>query len=214
MADKKFIITIGREYGSGGRTVGKKLAEELGVHFYDDDEILKLTSERSAIGEQYFRLADEKAGNNLLYKIFDSMKPELGEPKVGEKMTSPENLFRFQAKLIREIADRDESCIIAGRAANYVLKEAGIDDVISIYVYADMKRKIERIMDLESTDAVTAEKHVRKIDRERTEFYKYYTGLDWNDMQNYDLCINSSDIEYPQIARIIKDYMHTRGYEL
>ena len=77
-----------------------------------------------------------------------------------------------------------------------------------------MPKKIERIMDLESTDALTAEKHVRKIDRERTEFYKYYTGLDWNDMQNYDLCINSSDIEYPQIARIIKDYMHTRGYEL
>ncbi|HIU87829.1 MAG TPA: cytidylate kinase-like family protein [Candidatus Avilachnospira avistercoris] len=212
MEKKKFIIAISRQYGAGGRAVGKALAEELGVHFYDE-EILKITSETSAIGEQYFRLADEKAGNNLLYKIFDSIRPEIKEPKVGDRMTSPDNLFRFQAKIIKEIAER-ESCIIAGRAANYVLKEAGIDDVISIYVYADMKRKIERIMDLESTDAVTAEKHVRKIDRERTEFYKYYTGLDWNDMQNYDLCINSSDIEYPQIARIIKDYMHTRGYDI
>ena len=212
MEKKKFIIAISRQYGAGGRAVGKALAEELGVHFYDE-EILKITSETSAIGEQYFRLADEKAGNNLLYKIFDSIRPEIKEPKVGDRMTSPDNLFRFQAKIIKEIAER-ESCIIAGRAANYVLKEAGIDDVISIYVYADMKRKIERIMDLESTDAVTAEKHVRKIDRERTEFYKYYTGFDWNDMQNYDLCINSSDIEYPQIARIIKDYMHTRGYDI
>lgn len=212
MEDKRFIIAISRQYGAGGRAVGKALAEELGVHFYDE-EILKITSETSAIGEQYFRLADEKAGNNLLYKIFDSIRPEIKEPKVGDRMTSPDNLFRFQAKIIKEIAER-ESCIIAGRAANYVLKHAGIQDVISIYVYADMKKKIERIMDLETTDAETAERHVRKTDKDRAEFYRYYTGLDWYDMQNYDLCINSSDISYPQIAKVIKDYMHTRGYNI
>lgn len=212
MEDKRFIIAISRQYGAGGRAVGKALAEELGVHFYDE-EILKITSETSAIGEQYFRLADEKAGNNLLYKIFDSIRPEIKEPKVGDRMTSPDNLFRFQAKIIKEIAER-ESCIIAGRAANYVLKHAGIKDVISIYVYADMKKKIERIMDLETTDAETAERHVRKTDKDRAEFYRYYTGLDWYDMQNYDLCINSSDISYPQIAKVIKDYMHTRGYNI
>ncbi len=212
MEDKRFIIAISRQYGAGGRAVGKALAEELGVHFYDE-EILKITSETSAIGEQYFRLADEKAGNNLLYKIFDSIRPEIKEPKVGDRMTSPDNLFRFQAKIIKEIAER-ESCIIAGRAANYVLKHAGIKDVISIYVYADMKKKIERIMELETTDAETAEKHVRKTDKDRAEFYRYYTGLDWYDMQNYDLCINSSDISYPQIAKVIKDYMHTRGYDI
>ena len=212
MEDKRFIIAISRQYGAGGRAVGKALAEELGVHFYDE-EILKITSETSAIGEQYFRLADEKAGNNLLYKIFDSIRPEIKEPKVGDRMTSPDNLFRFQAKIIKEIAER-ESCIIAGRAANYVLKHAGIKDVISIYVYADMKKKIERIMELETTDAETAEKHVMKTDKDRAEFYRYYTGLDWYDMQNYDLCINSSDISYPQIAKVIKDYMHTRGYDI
>ncbi len=212
MERKHFIIAVSRQYGAGGKAVGKALAKELGVHFYDE-EILKITSETSAIGEQYFRLADEKAGNNLLYKIFDSIKPELGEPKVGDRITKPDNLFRFQAKIIKEIAQR-ESCIIAGRAANYVLREAGISDVISIYVYADMKRKIQRIMDLEKTDAETAEKHIKKIDKDRAEFYRYYTGLDWKDMSNYDLCINSSDIEYPQVARIIKDYMHTRGYEI
>ena len=160
MEDKRFIIAIGRQYGAGGRAVGKALAEELGIHFYDE-EILKITSETSAIGEQYFRLADEKAGNNLLYKIFDSLKPELGEPRVGDHMTSPDNLFRFQAKIIKEIAER-ESCIFAGRAANYVLKQAGIKDVVSIFVYADMPKKIERIMDLEKTDAETAERHVRE----------------------------------------------------
>lgn len=209
---KKFVITIDRQYGAGGRAVGKALAEELGVHFYDE-EILKITSETSAIGEQYFRLADEKAGNNLLYKIFDSVRPTIGEPKVGEKMTAPENLFRFQAKIIREIAER-ESCIIAGRAADYILGEAGRKDLIRIYVYADLPKKTERIMDLEKVGEETAREHVLKIDKERTEFYHYYTGKDWGDMQNYDLCINSSDIDYTQMAEVIKDYMRTRGYEL
>ena len=97
MSNKHFVITIERQYGSGGRLTGKRLAEELGIHFYDE-EILKMTSETSAIGEQYFRLADEKAGNNLLYRIVTGMKPELTEPeRDGHHITSPENLFRFQS---------------------------------------------------------------------------------------------------------------------
>ncbi|MDO4266416.1 MAG: cytidylate kinase-like family protein [Eubacteriales bacterium] len=208
---KKFVMTIERQYGAGGRAVGKALAEELGVHFYDE-EILKITSETSAIGEQYFRIADEKAGNNLLYKIFDAIRPTIGEPKVGEKMTSPENLFRFQAKIIKELAEK-ESCIIAGRAANYILQEAGREDLVSIFVYADLPKKVERIMELESVDAETAESHVKRIDKERTEFCRYYTGRDWMEMQHYDLCINSSDLTYPQMTEIIRCYMRTKGYD-
>ena len=96
MSSKHYVITIERQYGSGGRITGMRLAEELGIHYYDE-EILKMTSETSAIGEQYFRLADEKAGNNLLYRTVTNMKPELSAPvKDGHKLTSPENLFRFQ----------------------------------------------------------------------------------------------------------------------
>ena len=103
MKNNHFVITIGRQYGSGGRIVGKMLAEELGIHFYDE-EILKLTSETSAIGEQYFRLADEKAGNNLLYRMVKEMKPDLDLPKSEGNLTKPENLFRFQSNLIRRLA--------------------------------------------------------------------------------------------------------------
>ena len=99
------IITIARQYGSGGRITGMRLAEELGIHYYDE-EILKMTSETSAIGEQYFRLADEKAGNNLLYRTVTNMKPELSAPvKDGHRLTSPENLFRFQSEVIRKLAE-------------------------------------------------------------------------------------------------------------
>lgn len=90
MSDKHYVITIERQYGSGGRITGMRLAEELGIHYYDE-EILKMTSETSAIGEQYFRLADEKAGNNLLYRTVTNMKPELSAPvKDGHRLTSPE----------------------------------------------------------------------------------------------------------------------------
>ena len=121
MLTKKLVITIGRQYGSGGRTVGKNLAESLGIPFYDE-EILRITSEKTAIGEQYFRLADEKAGSNLLYKIVDSLKPRLGKPSLEEDIVSPENLFRFQSQVVVELAEQ-ESCIIAGRCANVILRE-------------------------------------------------------------------------------------------
>lgn len=121
MKDNHFVITIGRQYGSGGRIVGKMLAEELGIHFYDE-EILKVTSETSAIGEQYFRLADEKAGNNLLYRIVKEIKPDLELPRTEGKLTKPENLFRFQSDVIRKLA-AEETCIFAGRCADYVLEK-------------------------------------------------------------------------------------------
>ena len=107
MSSKHYVITIERQYGSGGRITGMRLAEELGIHYYDE-EILKMTSETSAIGEQYFRLADEKAGNNLLYRTVTNMKPELSAPvKDGHKLTSPENLFRFQSEVIRKLAESE-----------------------------------------------------------------------------------------------------------
>lgn len=150
MSDKHYVITIERQYGSGGRITGMRLAEELGIHYYDE-EILKMTSETSAIGEQYFRLADEKAGNNLLYRTVTNMKPELSAPvKDGHRLTSPENLFRFQSEVIRKLAE-SENCIIIGRCGNYVLQDQ-LDDVVRIFVYADTVTRVRRVMDVDKVD--------------------------------------------------------------
>ena len=206
MEEKKhFVITIGRQYGSGGRLVGKKLAEELGVHFYDE-EILKMTSEESAIGEKYFRLADEKAGNNLLYRIVSDRKPELGEPSTGDNLTSPDNLFRFQASVIRRLA-AVESCIFAGRCADYVLEEAGLDCLVRIFVYADFPTRVQRAMEVDRIDEKEAVRRIKRIDKERKDYYRYYTGKDWMDMNNYDLPINASRISFDEMALLIKDYL-------
>ena len=183
MNDKHFVLTIERLYGSGGRLTGKRLAEELGIHFYDE-EILKMTSETSAIGEQYFRLADERAGNNLLYRIVTGMKPELTEPdKDGPNITSPENLFRFQSSVIRRLA-ASETCIIVGR----------------------------RVMDVDQVDEAEALRRMRRIDKERTEYHRYFTGREWMDMENYDLPINASRIDYDQMIQLIKDYLKLKGF--
>ena len=175
MSDKHYVITIERQYGSGGRITGMRLAEELGIHYYDE-EILKMTSETSAIGEQYFRLADEKAGNNLLYRTVTNMKPELSAPvKDGHRLTSPENLFRFQSEVIRKLAE-SENCIIIGRCGNYVLQDQ-LDDVVRIFVYADTVTRVRRVMDVDKVDEEEALRRMKKIDKERTEYHKYFTGI-------------------------------------
>jgi len=213
MNDKHFVLTIERQYGSGGRLTGKRLAEELGIHFYDE-EILKMTSETSAIGEQYFRLADERAGNNLLYRIVTGMKPELTEPdKDGPNITSPENLFRFQAEIIRKVAD-ESPCIIMGRCADYVLDAEAKEQLVRLFVYADIPTCIRRVMEVDGVDAREALKRVNRISKERRDYYKYYTGKDWEDMANYDLPINTTRLELDEAVTLIKDYIKIRGYEL
>ena len=100
--DKKLIITINREYGSGGRIIGQKLSEKLGIPYYDD-EIIKMASEHSAVGEQYFRMNDERPGNNILQRIIGGIKNANNKPSIGDDIVSPDNLFRFESEVIREL---------------------------------------------------------------------------------------------------------------
>lgn len=210
---KNLVITIGRQYGSGGRIVGKALAEELGIHFYDE-EILSITSEQSAVGEVFFRLADEKAGSNLLYKIVSGLKPQLGKPSTDADIVKPENLFRFQSQVIKELAS-EESCIIAGRCGDYILgrEKEEFPGLVKIFVYADTETLIKRTMEVDKIDEKEATKRVKKINRERKEYYRYYTGGNWEDWNNYDLIINTSNIDLIQTAKLIKDYVKLRGFE-
>ena len=195
MGNKNLIITIEREYGSGGRIVGRKLAEELGLHFYDD-EILKMASEKSAVGEEFFRLADEKAGNNLFHRL------------AGAK----DNLFKFQAMVMRELAEQ-EPCIFVGRAAGYVLdQDEEIENLVRIFVYADRVRRVQRVMEVDCISEERAKKRIRKIENERKNYYKYFTGNDWKNMKNYDLPINTTRLGLDETAELIKEYVKLRGY--
>lgn len=216
MDKSKLVITIERQYGSGGRIVGQKLAEELGIPFYDD-EILSMTSERSAVGERYFRLADEKAGNNLLRRIVSGAKAvidPLDEPKTQGDVTSPENLFLFQSEVIRELAE-SESCVIVGRCADYVLDAAGKEDLVKVFVYADIPTCIRRTMEVDHmTDTKEALAKLNKITKQRREYHRYFTGKDWEDVNNYDLPINASKLDFDQMVTMIREYLKMIGYDL
>ena len=139
-----FVITIARGYGSGGKTMGKMLAEELGVHFYDR-ELLRLASDESGINEELFGKADEQLKKSLLFRI--ARKEYKGQliPPDREDFVSNDNLFNYQAKVIRELAEQ-ESCIIVGRCADYILKD--MDNVVKIFVHASVEDCVERLEDM------------------------------------------------------------------
>lgn len=214
MDKTKLVITIARQYGSGGRVVGKKLAEDLGINFYDN-EILTMTAEKSAVGEKYFRLADEKAGNNLLRRIVGGIgRNPLDEPRIEGDVTSPDNLFRFQSAVVRQLAE-EESCIIVGRCADYILQAAGKEDLIRIFVYADTATCIRRTMEVDGiTDTKEALDKLNRITKQRREYHKYFTGTEWEDLDNYDLPINASRLELDQIVELMKTYIRMVGYDI
>jgi len=208
MNNNKYTITIGRQYGSGGRQVGKALAKELGIHFYDR-EIMRLVSDESGIGESYFHLADERAGNKLLYKIVKSLKPAIEKPiNKGPKLVSDENLFMFQAQMIKEISAQ-ESCVIVGRCADYVLK--GKENVARIFIYADEEKRIETIIDYEKVSKSEAVKKIKSYDKSRNEYYRYYTGGSWGDMSNYNLVIDSGVLGIENTTRMVIEYLKIRN---
>lgn len=207
-----FVITIARGYGSGGRTIGKMLAEALNVNFYDRN-LLRLVSDESGINEELFVNADEKVKNTLLYKAAKNIyKGELIPPD-RDDFISNENLFNYQAKVIKELA-KTESCIIIGRCADYILKD--FDNVLRIYVHAPIETCIEgvrkiapgSIKNIENNKSV--KNYIETIDKRREAYYRYFTGNNWRDAGNYDLCLNSSDLGYDKCIALVKAYLEIK----
>lgn len=212
MGDKNLVITIGRQYGSGGNEVGRKLAAELGVDFYDKN-ILRMNSDESGIKESYFHLADEKAGNRLLYRIISGLTPDIGKPSFGSDLISTDNLFRFQSEVIRKLAEA-ESCVIVGRCADYVLEDMDGIELIRVFIYADVDARIRRVTEKELYAPEDVKKNVKRIDKERRNYYRYYTGRGWADPENYDLLINTATTGIKGSIRLIEEYVRVRGYKI
>jgi len=203
---KKFVITIARGYGSGGRTIGKMLAQELGISYYDR-ELLRLASDASGINEELFARADEQLKKSLLFKIAKRVyKGELIPPD-SEDFISNENLFNYQAKIIKELAQQ-ESCVIVGRAADFILKD--FDNVVKVFVHAPLEDCIKTLKEMTGKSEKELEKQILSIDKRRAEYYKYFTGRNWNDARNYDLCLNSSQLGFRKCVDIVKAYLDIR----
>ena len=204
---KRLVITIGRQFGSGGCEVGTKLAQELGLDFYDKN-ILRMNSDESGIKESYYYMADEKAGNKLLYRIIHSLIPENGTPSLGSDLISSDNLFRFQSSVIRKLA-QEESCIIIGRCADYVLD--GTENLVRLFVYAEIEERINKVREKGYFLEEDILKNIKRIDRERRDYYRYYTGKSWENLENYDLMINTTKLSYDDMVECVVDYLKMRG---
>jgi len=206
MGNNNIVITIARQYGSGGRTVGEMLADKLNIHFYDK-ELAKLASEDSGINEALFVNSDEKVkANKLFHFIKGEYSGELIAPG-SDGFTSEDNLFNYQAKIIRDLAER-ESCVIMGRCADYVLKD--YDNVLSVFVHAPKDFCMEQAGKKHSMTERELERFIAKTDKYRSDYYKYYTGREWTDARNYDLCLDSSKLGFERCMEEIIAYMDVR----
>ena len=207
--NNKVVITIARQYGSGGRTVGEMLSKDMGIHYYDK-ELIKLASEESGINERLFVNADEKIKMTKLFKMVKNIYTGQLIPPESDDFVSDKNLFNYQAKVIKNLAE-EESCVIVGRCADYVLKD--YDNVLSVFVHAPKDYYMEQAAKKVSMPSKELEKYIAKIDKRRADYYKFYTGREWTDARNYDLCLDSSKLGFERCVEEIKAYIKVRFHD-
>lgn len=204
---KQTVITIARQYGSGGKTIGEMLAKDLNIPCYNR-EILRMASDDSGINERFFNQADEKLRKTSLFKA--AKKVYNGEllPPDSDDFVSTDNLFNYQAKIIKELAKKD-SCVLIGRCADFVLK--GEPNVTSVFIHASEQFCLDSAMERHSMSQKEMEKFIQRTDKVRGNFYKYHTGHEWNDARNYDLCLDSSKLGFEKCLKAIKKYLEIRA---
>lgn len=196
---KNFAIAIARGYGSGGRRIGQKLADTLNIDFVDR-ELLQLASIESGISEELFGEADERVTRTLLFK--NLRKNRVGNVRSPEEsgFISDQNLYNYQAKVLRNLIER-ESFVVMGRAADFIFRDD--PNVLTVNIQASKEFCVKATMQHNGLTEKEAETYVATTDRYRGDFYKFYTGLDWNVPSNFDLCLNSERLGDDNCIRMI-----------
>jgi len=185
------IITISRQYGSGGRNVGLKIANRYNMEYFDK-ELLEEAAKKSGISKELFEMHDEKPTSSFLFSMV-SDGYFFGYPSVNSYGDMPisQRVFLAQFDTIKEIA-KERSCVIVGRCADYALQ--GFDDVINVFVSANMETRLKNVMEETGHTREKAKDLILKTDKRRSGYYNYYTNKKWGAAESYDLCVNSSII--------------------
>lgn len=196
----KSIVTISRQYGSGGKYIGEKLAKTLNGKYYDK-EILNVAAEESGIAKELFEQHDEKPNTSLLFSMVSGVRSgDISAMQIDLPLNHKIFLAQFDA--IKNIAEKDGNHVFVGRCADYVLRKN--PNTFRVFIYADLDTKVERIVKHFNIDKKQARNVLLKKDRERNSYYNYFTGMEWGDKSNYDLCINTSKISYDKAVELIK----------
>lgn len=204
MAMNKIIINIGRQLGSGGRVIGRMLADDFGCKFYDR-ELLNLAARESGFSEEFFEQNDENRG--FFRSLFHIHVPHVSDCSFYNNKLSQESLFKFQSDAIQRAA-QEGSCVFVGRCADYVLRDR--KDVVNIFITADMDRRIRQVCERSGCDRATARKIIAKGDSCRAAYYNYYTGKTWGHSESYDLCINSSLMGIERTEEFVREFVKRR----
>ena len=190
----KRIITISREFGSGGRFIGEEVAKKLGITYYDKNIISEI-AEKSGLSPEYIQESAELSPQKGLFAYALAGRDITG--KSVEDM-----VYEAQRKVILELAEK-ESCVIIGRNADFILRDR--NDVLNVFIHGDMPEKIQRIMGLYNVEEKEAVKMIADIDKRRMTNYNFYTGQKWGKASNYTLCLNSSQLGYDRCEAIIME---------
>lgn len=194
----KHIITIGRQFGSGGRQLAKAVADRLDIKYYDK-ELISLAAKESGYNPEIFENVDERATNSLLYSLSMGMY-NLGNGYAPMRdMPVNDQLYLLQHKIIRELAA--EPCVIVGRCADYILRNN--KNLLRIFVYANFDERVKNAINIHDVPENKAESIVKKTDKTRANYYNFYSNQKWGCVENYDLCLNTSTISIENAVNLI-----------
>ncbi|MGI6316594.1 MAG: AAA family ATPase [Christensenellales bacterium] len=203
----RVIFTINRQYGTGGHEIGERVAKELSIPFYDKEAISSAAQQANQMQDTVS--LDDRAANSLLYAL------AMGRYAYGSygSVTAPtmpmnDQLFILQSKVIKSVADRG-SCVIVGRCAGYVLKDD--PDMVSVFIYGDMQDRMRRVRDVYRIDAFRLEDFITKKDKQRANYFNFYTNLKWDDFSNYHLALNASCLGIERVVELLKAYQEIRS---
>lgn len=201
------VITIARQFGSGGRDIGRKLSKRLSIPCYDK-RLITIAARESGIDSEIIKSVDEKATNSLLYSLSMGAAAALdGGFQIDPELPMNDRLFLIQHDIIRKVSENP--CIIIGRCGDYVLKNR--PDCVKIFIYADLDKRTEYAINVHNVPREKAKAIVVKTDKSRANYYNYYASEKWGDPKNYDLCINSGSLGIDNCVELIEFYLKSRG---
>lgn len=201
MANER-IITIARQFGSGGREIGEELAKALGVKCYDK-ELISLAAKESGVDPEVFNDVDEKATNSLLYSLSLGLY-SFGSNFTADSLPVNDKLYLLQHKIIKKLSS-ESPCVIVGRCADYVLRDK--KNIVRLFICADMDYRIERAVKTKGIKKDKAAQVIIKTDKSRANYYNFYSGMKWGEPVNYDLCINRTKLSTERVVGAVQGYL-------
>lgn len=200
--NNNFVITIARQYGCGGRTIGKIISEKLGIGYYDTD-LIRMAAEKNGVNPEFYKEFDEKAASKFASIFGYSNAVGNFYSPIYQDMLINDKLYFTQSQIIKEVSEKP--CVIVGRCADHVLE--GKENLVKVFLHADLNTRRDRIVNKYGIVDKNIDKYIAKADKRRASYYNNYTDKIWGSVSNYDITINTSKLSLEKVADIIINFL-------